>query len=194
MNSYIDNIISQRPKDLCKKCGRCCRVATNNKYTYNQLKNMASDGNEYAQDFIKVFEPYPSIEAARAVDAEIVDNIIKNLKEQNLYDENDITFYGCRYITDNNLCSIYEERPIMCSLCPANGWVVIPPNCGYESWGFMKREEDMRKVRRAKEELIDLEVMKKKTQNEELSKKIEAVEKKLGKTIDMFSEYGSHSW
>ncbi len=194
MGNYIENSAFKNPESLCKKCGRCCRVVANNNYTYAQLQNMASDGNEYAKDFINLFIPYSSIADARAVDSEVVDNIINHLKADGLYDENDLTFYKCRYIMDNNLCSIYEERPPLCIHCPSSGWVVTPPGCGYESWLFMKREEDMQKVRRAKEELLDLKIMKKKTQDEELIRKIESVEKKISKTIAMYSQHGSSCW
>ena len=194
MDSYVENSALKQTQGLCKKCGRCCRVVANNNYSYAQLKNMAADGNEYAQDFVNLFIPYSSIAEARAVDAEAVDNIINHLKADKLYNEQDLTFYKCRYIMDNNLCSIYEERPALCIHCPSSGWVVTPPGCGYESWLFMKREEDMQRVRRAKEELLDLKVMKKKTQDEELIRKIESVEKKICKTIEMYSRHGSAHW
>ncbi len=192
--SYEENYIKSRPQSLCKMCGRCCRVATNNKYTYEELKQLAFDGNTYAQDFLKIFEPYPSIEAARKVDAPTVDNIIEKLKLDDCYDEEKLTFYKCRYILDNNLCSIYEERPALCIMCPSSGWVVTPPGCGFNAWLFLKREEDMQRVRQAKEELLDLKVIRKKTSDEKLLKKIDSVEIKIKNTIKMFAEKGSMYW
>lgn len=191
---YGEKIVGMHPQGLCKKCGKCCRVVANNNYSYRQLQNMADDGNEYAKDFIKLFEPYPSIDAAREVDSAVVDNIIARLKADGMYDENDITFYHCRYITEDNLCSIYEERPTLCKQCPSSGWVITPPGCGFESWLFIKREEDMQRVRRAKEELLDLRVMKNSTKDENIIRKIETVEKKIDKTINMYSKYGSYKW
>ncbi len=192
--SYEENYIKTRPQHLCKMCGRCCRVSTNNKYTYEEMKKMATDGNSYAQDFLKIFEPYPSIEAARKVDAATVDNIIEKLKADDCYVEENLTFYKCRYILDNNLCSIYEERPKLCIVCPSSGWVVTPPGCGFEAWLFLKREEDMQRVRQAKEELLDLKVMRTKTHDENILKKIDSVENKIRNTIKMFSEKGSMYW
>ncbi len=194
MNSYEENYINKRPQSLCKMCGKCCKVITNTKYTYQEILTMAEEGNEYAQDFAKIFEPYPSVEAAREVDAEIVDNIINRLKDSNRYNEKTLTFYKCRYLLPNNMCSIYEERPKLCIYCPSSGWVVTPPGCGFEAWLFLKREEDMQKVRHAKEELLDLKIMKQKTNDEKLIKKIDSVEKTIHRTIEMFSEQGSKYW
>lgn len=194
MGSYEENYLKKRPQSLCKMCGKCCRVVTNTKYTYQEIKRLSREGNEFAKDFLKIFEPYPSIEAARAVDAGIVDNIIKHLKMDNNYDEDKMTFYKCRYLLDNNLCSIYEERPTLCIHCPSSGWVVVPPGCGFEGWLFLQREEDKRKVRRAKEEYLELQLLKKKTKDPEILAKIESVEKKIQHTIDIFKAYGSSDW
>ncbi len=194
MGSYEENYLKKRPQSLCKMCGKCCRVVTNTKYTYDEIKKLAREGNEFAKDFIKIFEPYPSIEAARAVDAGIVDNIIEHLKSDNNYDENSITFYKCKYLLDNNKCSIYEERPTLCIHCPSSGWVVTPPGCGFEGWLFLQREEDKHKVRRAKEEFLELQLLKKKTKDPQILAKIESVEKKIQHTIDIFKAYGSENW
>ena len=194
MKGYENNDKNMHPKDLCKKCGRCCRVVTNPDYTYQQLQNMATDGDEYAKDFINIFKPYPSIEMARKADFMLVDNIIGWLKSEQKYDENTLTFYKCKYLLDNNMCSIYEERPSLCVWNLLNGWGFIPSGCGFESWMFMRREEDMQKIRHAKEELLDLKVMKSKTKDEKILQKIESVEKKIFATIDMYSKYGSYRW
>lgn len=194
MGSYEENYLKKRPQSLCKMCGKCCRVVTNTKYTYSEIKRLAREGNEFAKDFLKIFEPYPSIEAAREVDAGTVDNIIEHLKADGKYDEKNMTFYKCKYLLDNNLCSIYEERPVLCIHCPANGWVVVPPGCGFEGWLFLQREEDKQKVRHAKEEYLELQLLKKKNKNPEILAKIESVEKKIQHTIDIFKAYGSEDW
>jgi hypothetical protein len=79
-------------------------------------------------------------------------------------------------------------------MCPSSGWVVTPPGCGFEAWLFLKREEDMQRVRQAKEELLDLKVMRTKTHDENLLKKIDSVENKIRNTIKIFSEKGSMYW
>ncbi len=194
MGSYEENYLNKRPQSLCKMCGRCCRVITNTKYPYQTIKKMAQEGNEFAIDFLKIFEPYPSVESARKVDNAIVENIKQMLETDGNYDESNITFYHCRYLLDNNLCSIYEERPTLCIHCPSSGWVVVPPGCGFEGWLFLKREEDKQKVRKAKEEYIELQLLKRKTSDEKILNKINSVEKKIQHTIEIFKQYGSQDW
>ena len=195
----MENVIgecnkSMHPEGLCKKCGKCCRLATNIKYTYSEIKKLAQEGNEYAVDFIKIFEPYPSIEDARKVDSATVDNILQEIELKGNIDIKDVTFYKCRYVLQNNMCSIYEERPTVCRNFPPTAWSVTPVGCGFKHWLFLKQEEYMQKVRKAKEELLDLRIMRNKTEDERLLKKIESVEKKIENTINMFSDYGSKYW
>ena len=86
MGSYEENYLNKRPQSLCKMCGRCCRVITNTKYPYQTIKKMAQEGNEFAIDFLKIFEPYPSVESARKVDNAIVENIKQMLETDGNYD------------------------------------------------------------------------------------------------------------
>ena len=119
MGIYEDNYLSKRPQELCKMCGRCCRVVTTTK-SYEELLALQEQNDKGACEFLRIFVPYPSIEAARVVDRELVDNVINLLKEDGNYHENKMTFYYCKYLLDNNLCSIYEERPLLCRHCPAH--------------------------------------------------------------------------
>ncbi len=193
MGSYEENYLAKRPQELCHMCGRCCRVVTTTK-PYSELKMLAANGNKYAVDFLKIFVPYNSIEDARKVDSELVDNVILKLSEDNNYDESKMTFYGCKYLTDENLCSIYEERPELCRHCPATPWSIVPPGCGFEGWLFMKREEDKQKVRKAKEDLLELKLLKQKTNDPDVLKKISSVENKIKHTVEAFKKYGSQNW
>ena len=152
MGNYEDTYLARRPQELCNMCGRCCRVVTTSK-PYDELLKLQAENDEGACEFLRIFVPYPSIEAARKVDAEVVDNVIELLKEDNNYDENKLTFYGCKYLLDNNLCSIYEERPVLCKHCPATPWSIVPPGCGFEGWLFLERENTKQRVRKAKEDL-----------------------------------------
>ena len=192
MGSYEENYLNKRPQSLCHMCGRCCRVVTTSK-PYKELKQLQAEGDEAAIDFLKIFVPYPSVEAAREVDREVVDNILHTLEEDdNLQDE--ITFYGCKYLLDNNMCSIYEERPILCKHCPSTPWVIVPPGCGFEGWLFLMREHDKKKIRKAKEDLLELKLLKTKMKNPQDLKKIEAVETKIYNNIEKYKKYGSENW
>ena len=193
MGSYEDNYLAMRPQELCNMCGRCCRVVTTSK-SYEELKALQAENDEGACEFLKIFVPYPSIEAARAVDKELVDNVINLLIEDGNYDETKMTFYGCKYLREDNLCSIYEERPVLCRHWPSTPWSIVPPGCGFEGWLFLKREEAKQKVRKAKEDLLELKLLKTKNPTEDILKKISSVEHKIQTTIDMYKKYGSYDW
>jgi Fe-S-cluster containining protein len=132
--------------DFCHKCGRCCRSATTF-YPHSKVLELAANGEKQAVDFLEVFIPYESIEAARAVVPEQVDQVMKVVKARNDMDENDITFYHCPHVTEEGLCGIYERRPDCCKDAPGNGWSVMPPGCGFEGWQFQEREKQKRMVR-----------------------------------------------
>lgn len=192
MGTYEENFLEKRPQSLCKMCGRCCRVATTPK-PYEELQQLAGLGDKSATDFLKIFEPYPSIEAAKAQDKELVENILTKLEEDGT-DTSNMTFYHCKYILDNNMCSIYEERPTLCKHCPSTAWVIVPPGCGFESWLYVMRERDKKRIRKSKEDLLELKLLKTKMKDPNDLKKIEAVENKIHSTIDRFRKYGADNW
>lgn len=193
MDNYEKNYLSQRPQSLCNMCGRCCRCSTTS-FTYKQLLELQAQGDQGAIDFLELFEPYESLDAAREVSAEIVDNIIKGLKEDGKYNEEDMTFYHCRFIGDDNLCTRYLERKTLCDHFPSSPWAIVPPGCGFEGWLFMKREEKKQQIRKIKEELLELQLLKTKTTNPETLAKIEAVENKMHKSIELYKKHGSEFW
>lgn len=193
MGSYEENYLSKRPQYLCKMCGRCCRVVTTS-IPYNKLKVMAASGDKGAIDFLSIFVPYESIDAARAVDQEVVDNIILRLTADENFNEKEITFYCCKYLLENNLCSNYENRPDLCRHCPSTPWSIVPPGCGFEGWLFWKREEEKQKIRRSKEELLELKLLKTRTKSPEVLQKIEAVENKILRNIQLLKKYGAENW
>ncbi|MBQ3819364.1 YkgJ family cysteine cluster protein [bacterium] len=193
MWSYEEDYLGTRPQQLCKMCGKCCRYVTTSK-SYEELKRLADTGDKGALDFLEIFEPYESIEAVRNIDAQTVDNIINTLIADGNFNKENMTFYYCKYLQDDNLCSNYDNRKDLCKHFPSTPWAIVPPNCGFEGWLFAKREEIKQRVRKEKEELIDLKVLKSKTTDEETLKKIELVEQKLQRNIDMYKKYGSEDW
>lgn len=194
MTSYEESYLNTRPQSLCHMCGKCCRVVTT-PTPYNKLKRMAFQGDEGAKDFLSIFVPYESIEAAREVDAGVVDNILNLLKADTPdLKEDEMTFYCCKYLQDDNKCSNYENRPTLCRHFPSTPWAIVPPGCGFEGWLFGKREEDKERVRHAKEELLELELLKSKYDEPKILNKISSVEAKLHRTIDFYKKYGSENW
>lgn len=193
MSSYEENYLAKRPQHLCHMCGKCCRVVTTS-LSYAELKQMEQDGDKGAVDFLSLFVPYDSIESARNVDAGVVDNIINRLKSDGSFDENEITFYGCKYLQDNNLCSRYETRLDLCKHCPSTPWSIVPPGCGFEGWLFWQREEIKQKIRKSKEELLELKLLRMRTKDKNTLQKIDIVEHKIQRGIDFYKKYGSENW
>ena len=193
MSSYEEIYLAKRPQHLCHMCGKCCRVVTTST-PYEELKELANRGDKGAIDFLSLFVPYKSIKDARKVEPEVVDNIIKQLASDGKFDATTTTFYCCKYLRDNNLCSRYETRIDLCKHCPSTPWSIVPPGCGFEGWLFWQREEIKKKIRLEKEELLDLKLLRLKTTNEEVLKKITLVEHKIQKSIDLYKKYGSENW
>lgn len=193
MSSYEENYLAKRPQYLCHMCGKCCRVVTTS-IPYSQLLKMSKSGDKAANDFLSLFVPYDSVEAARKVDETVVDNIIHHLKIDGKFNENEITFYFCKYLGDDNLCSRYETRLDLCKHCPSTPWSIVPPGCGFEGWLFWQREEVKQKIRLAKEELLELKLLKLRTKDEETLNKITLVEQKIQRNIDMYKKFGSENW
>lgn len=193
MENLLEDYIKSRPQRLCHMCGKCCRLSTTSK-TYEELKRLVAEGDEGAAEFLRIFEPYSSIEEARKASKETVDNIIGALKEDNAYDETKLTFYKCRYIQDDNLCGIYKDRPQLCENFPASPWAVVPPGCGFEGWLFQQREETKQKIRKLKENLLSLDVMLSETSDPEQMRKIFEVKDRLNHTINSYAKYGANDW
>jgi len=144
--------------DLCHKCGKCCRSATTY-HTYETLQQMVKDGHKEATDFLEVFEPFPSIEEARKAVPDQVDQVLQQIEGRQDMRVEDVTFYHCRYVSEEGLCTIYERRPNCCRVAPQHGWDMMPPGCGFEGWQFLQREKHKSDIRRLKEVQYRMEIL-----------------------------------
>ncbi|MEW5820265.1 MAG: YkgJ family cysteine cluster protein, partial [Cyanobacteriota bacterium] len=150
-SSYADMYtlpIPPPPSHLCNNCGKCCKAAIN-RNSYERIKEMSAKGISEAVDFLSIFEPYESVDDAKNVVAEHVEQLQKLVG----YRYDNLTLYHCKYITENNLCSIYERRPKVCMDAPNEAWAIIPPGCGYYGWLFELREHAKKYVRALKQYL-----------------------------------------
>lgn len=188
----MGNFIESRPQRLCLMCGKCCRVVTA-PIPYKKLLELDNEDNKGAKDFLSVFEPYPSIDDARKIHPEVVENIFANLKKAG-EPTDEITFYKCKYLSDNNLCGIYEKRPELCKIFPSSQWAVVPPGCGYEGYLFQCKEKIKQNVRKYKEDLLDYEAELKTVQDSERKSKLELAAEKTKNIIMHYSKYGSENW
>lgn len=146
------------PQGLCHQCGKCCRSATTF-YPYKKLLEFVEQGEKEAIDFLEIFEPYPNIEEAKKVVPDQVEQVLRVVSYREDMNVDEVTFYRCRYINDQNLCTVYERRPRCCREAPRHGWSLMPPGCGFESWLFDQREKQKRLVRELKESLYLMETM-----------------------------------
>lgn len=188
----MSKFIESRPQRLCLMCGKCCRLATTT-IAYKELLTMVENDDEAAKDFLGIFEPYTSIDVAKEAHPEIVDNILRNLKNSP-ETITEVTFYKCKYILDNNLCGIYENRPELCERFPSSPWAVIPPGCGYEGWLFKSREEIKQKIRKQKESLLEFETELKKGKSPEMTIKLKNAIQKIKDIIKAYAKYGAEDW
>ncbi len=189
-----ENFIENRPQELCKMCAKCCRVLTS-PLLHDELKELAQNGDEYAKDFLNIFEPYDSKYEAAIICKKTVDNIFSKLRaDRKNFDENEVTFYHCRYIQENNSCGIYEKRPELCRNFPSNPWVVVPPGCGYEGWLFKKREEKKQYIRKLKEDILSYKNLLRGDVSENERQNILKILEKINEIIKCYSKYGSEDW
>ncbi|MGE0199970.1 MAG: YkgJ family cysteine cluster protein [Candidatus Melainabacteria bacterium] len=144
--------------DMCHKCGKCCRSATTY-HSREKLAEMAAAGDEEALAFLEIFEPYATIEDARQVVPEQVEQVLHIVNTRDDMKLEDVTFYHCRYVTPEGLCGIYERRPRCCREAPAHGWSAMPPGCGFEGWQFLQREKQKRMIRDLKTSVYLMEQM-----------------------------------
>lgn len=144
--------------DFCHKCGKCCKSATTYN-SYEKLKELVDQGDPEATDFLSIFKPYPSVEAARAVVPEQVDQVIEIVNSRDDMNIEDLTFYYCEHVTEEGMCGIYDRRPRVCREAPSHGWSAMPPGCGFEGWQFDQREGQKRMIRDLKTNAYILEQM-----------------------------------
>ncbi len=123
----LNEIKLYREKFSCNCCAICCKLA-GSEFSYEELKEKAKNGDEFASQFVSVFVPYTSEEEARAVYPEYFDFVVSK-KEEN----SKMYFYHCEKL-DKNLCGDYGNRPDICKVFPTNTLIMLPPSCGYYQW------------------------------------------------------------
>lgn len=127
------------PQELCNTCGKCCRIATfKGGLNYEQLVELSqsSPTNEDeaiqadgARDFLTIFVPYKSTAEAREFAPEFVEMTLRLFGKK----DDEMAFFYCRYLGDDNLCKIHEDRPHLCRMYPIpHERTLFNPGCGFE--------------------------------------------------------------
>lgn len=127
-------------KPTCCSQGDCCKGASPSA-PVKHLWAKAAAGDEFARGFLSIFKPYESHEAARAVVPGLVERTLKAAQNAMSRPDSpfetlqDVVFYHCRYLGEDNRCTVYEDRPDFCRTYPDTPFVVMAPGCAYEGWG-----------------------------------------------------------
>jgi Fe-S-cluster containining protein len=134
-NPHVYDEVFKLPKPQCCSHGDCCKGASPST-PVRDLWAKAAEGDEFARNFLSIFIPYSSHDAARRVVPGLVDRTLKAaLKHPHFESEADVTFYHCRYLGHDNRCLVYEDRPQFCRDYPDTPFVVMAPGCAFEEWG-----------------------------------------------------------
>jgi len=122
----LNEILAYRSQFKCIGCATCCKLACS-EFSPEELKQKADNGDNFAGQFLSVFVPYKSKEEARKIYPEYIELLKEN-------GENDVYFYHCPKVTEDNRCSDYENRPQICRDFPDNPLSILPKSCGYNEW------------------------------------------------------------
>ncbi len=125
LKASYDMIMDKKNDYSCNKCGDCCRFAVS-EFSYEQLKQKAFRGDKYSAEFVSVFVPYETEEAAKKANPEYFE-ALGDLVDDKTY------YYYCPKV-DGDLCSDYENRPNICKDFPHNPLKLLPSRCSYNAW------------------------------------------------------------
>lgn len=123
----------------CNMKAACCSIATPS-VPLEDLLALAAQGDETCRDFLSVFEPHASLEAAKQFypgGHEHIERVLQIVRKQKTRTDmvaDQVVFYHCRYLGADRLCQIYEDRPAFCRKYPASPMSILIRGCGYESW------------------------------------------------------------
>lgn len=122
----FQEVLAYRETFKCSGCATCCNLACS-EFSPEELKQKAENGDNFAKQFTSIFIPYESKEEARRVYPEYIQMLEDNK-------EDDVYFYHCPKLTEDNRCSDYEHRPQICRDFPDNPLSILPDSCGYKKW------------------------------------------------------------
>lgn len=120
-------VLDYREEFSCSGCATCCRLACS-EFSYEELKQKAQNGDNFATQFISVFIPYEDEAKPREIYPEYFELLERELTGEKVY------FYHCPKLTEDNRCSDYDNRPQICRDFPDNPLSMLPCSCGYCKW------------------------------------------------------------
>lgn len=152
------------PLPQCCSNGDCCKGASPSK-PFHQLMVRAAEGDEFARGFFSIMVPYLNHDDARKVVPGLVERTIAAARKgaEFVNNEDDVVFYHCRYVTADNRCGVWEDRPQFCRDYPDTPFVVFAPGCAFEPWAQacrQKYDEMKKEVEHLKEMKAELATLK----------------------------------
>jgi len=120
MYAYRDNF-------ECVGCATCCKLACS-EFTYEELKQKAQNGDNFATQFIGIFIPYENENEPPKIYPGYFELLHKKLEGEKVY------FYHCPKLSAENRCCDYENRPQICRDFPDNPLSLLPASCGFAKW------------------------------------------------------------
>ena len=164
---------------LCNGCGMCCRIIP----VCQRNNVMVRDGLQpIDESFLSGLVRLPNDEAEK-LNIEYVNKI------RDIFP--DAVFYSCKYISENNECTM-EKKPSVCYSFPSSPLAIVPDECGSLGEVFMKNEELKRKIRMIKEEILDYETLI--DRGDKDSESYKKIIENLKRFITKYKEYGSENW
>lgn len=140
----------------CNLMAACCSVAVPS-IPVDELFEQAAQGNETCRDFLSVFIPHLSHEAAKDFypeQPEYIDRILARVATQSTkaqLEPESVVFYHCRYLNEERHCTVYEDRPQFCRDFPSSPMNILVKGCGYQGWVDACKE----KLRQLGYEVVD---------------------------------------
>jgi Fe-S-cluster containining protein len=124
----------------CKKTGNCCRYSFPSSSSI-ELIYKAAMGDEFARDYLSIFIPYSNINEVRKLNSGVVEKVLNALQKMKSENVDNMVFYHCRFLAEENYCMIYEDRPSLCREFPDSPLLVLSPGCAYEEWAVKCKEK-----------------------------------------------------
>lgn len=124
----IQELLKFRETFSCSRCALCCKFACS-EFSPAELKLKAENGDKFANQFLSVFVPYENLEEAFKIYPDYVE-LLKN--KYGSVDE--VYFYYCPKLSEDNLCTDYGNRPDICRDFPNNALAILPNSCGFKPW------------------------------------------------------------
>ncbi len=161
MNKWSEAL--KEPYPECIGCGQCCTCVTPSVAGVKLLER-AGENDDFTREFLSVFVPFNNINEAREVNDYAVEKSFEICEQEgSKVSRDEVVFYHCRFISKDNKCLVYEDRPQLCRDHPATPFIMIPSGCAYEQWAITCREKyfDMQdKIEKFKELKKEFEKLK----------------------------------